>query len=108
MLADLAIGHGVCSLSGASSAESLMIVSSYPGLAWDVPWTGNGEPVDAGTAGIDAYRQSIGGWLGGDTYELTDGVNALALEVAPGAPWAPEAVLEVMAALAADGMSRNP
>lgn len=98
-MADAAAKRTWCAFeeSGTTFAHSV----AESGMAWSVPWAGFGTPHDLGVASIDEYLMSSGGYLGGTSFAMTDGVNSLTVEVAPDTRWTADQVATVFAELAA-------
>lgn len=94
-LADIASRNTWCVLE--SGDRQLAVALFESGAAWDLPSAGLGEPVDLGVPGVQSYSSTQGGYLGGEVYEATDGVNAMKLEVAPDSGWAPAELAAVFA-----------
>jgi len=84
-LADVASRNTWCGFESGGRQTALAVFES--GAAWDLPWAGLGVPVDLGVPDVQAYASTQGGYLGGEIYEATDGVNAMKVEVAPDAGW---------------------
>ncbi|MCR2808765.1 MULTISPECIES: hypothetical protein [unclassified Microbacterium] len=103
-LADTAVAYRMCLLDDAATAANRLILSSTAGLGWDVPWAGEGAPVDTGAHAVEAYARPGGGYIAGTMFELTDGVNVLSAEVAGDAPWSSAEVLGALGSLVANGL----
>lgn len=84
-LADIASRQTWCGFESRGRQLAMAVFES--GAAWDLPWGELGEPVDLGVPGVQAYSSTQGGYLGGEVYEATDGVNAMKVEVAPDGGW---------------------
>jgi hypothetical protein len=96
-LADIASNRIWCGFSTEGHQIALAVFES--GVAWDLPWAGLGEPVDLGVAGVQAFHSTQGGYLGGEVYEATDGINGLNVEIAPDSGWAPQELAAVFASV---------
>ncbi len=88
LLADIASRRVWCAFEAGGRQIALAVFESGP--AWDVPWAELGRPVDLGVSGAKTFISSQGGYLGGQAYEATDGVNVMTVEIAPDSGWAPD------------------
>jgi hypothetical protein len=95
-LADIASHRTWCAFEVDGRQIALAVFES--GAAWDVPMADLGEAVDLGVPKVEAFLSSQGGYLGGQVYEATDGVNAMTVEIAPDSGW----VSDELAALFAE------
>ena len=95
-LADIASHRTWCAFE--IDGRQIAVAVFESGAAWDVPWADLGEVVDLGVPGVEAFRSTQGGYLGGQVYEATDGVNAMTVEVAPDSGWGAEDLATVFAA----------
>lgn len=84
-LADVASRRVWCAFSTAERQIALAVFES--GVAWDVPWAGLGQTVDLGVPGVSAFRSEQVGYLNGEVFEATDGVNGMNVEIAPDSGW---------------------
>ncbi|WP_203581745.1 hypothetical protein [Microbacterium hibisci] len=96
-LADIASHRTWCAFE--SDGRQLALATLDSGAAWDVPAAGLGRSVDLTVPGVTSYVSDQGGYLGGQVYEATGGVNAMTVEVATDAPWP---VQELATALVAE------
>lgn len=94
-VADIASRRTWCAFETDGRQIALAVFES--GAAWDVPWADLGEAVDLGVPGIGAYFSTQGGYLGGQVYEATDGINAMTVEIAPDSGWHAEDLAAVFA-----------
>jgi hypothetical protein len=94
-LADVASRRVWCAFSTAERQIALAVLES--GIAWDVPWAGLGQTVDLGVPGVSAFRSEQGGYLNGEVFEATDGVNGMNVEIAPDSGWDSQQLAAVFA-----------
>ena len=95
ILADIASHRTWCGFSTEGRQLALAVFES--GVAWDLPWAGLGQPVDLGVPGVQAFSSTQGGYLGGEVYEATDGVNGMNVEIAPDSGWSPHELAALIA-----------
>jgi hypothetical protein len=95
-LADIASRRTWCAFE--SDGRQIAIAVFESGAAWDVPWADLGEAVDLGVPGVEAFLSTQGGYLGGQVYEATDGINAMTVETAPDSGWDTEDLASVFVA----------
>lgn len=94
-LADVASRRMWCAFSAEERQIALAVFES--GVAWDLPWDGLGQSVDLGVPNISAFRSEQAGYLNGEVFEATDGVNGMNVEIAPESGWDAQELATVFA-----------
>lgn len=103
-IGDAAARMAWCSLSD-DDGVAFAVVRTDAGIAWDVPWEGQGKPIELGVPGIDSFVKDRGGYSPWRVYELTDGVNVVTAEVDDEARWSEQQIATAIAVAAASDFS---